>query len=68
MDINLKKVSLLLAISSDGLLVDGPFLLITSYLPQFPVALKHCVTFFFKTLFSHFLYKDAKKGDKNEYK
>lgn len=53
----------MLAISSDGLLVKLTFF--THYilpLTQFPVGLKHYVTFFFKT------YKDSKKGDKNEYK
>lgn len=61
----------MLAISSDGLLVKWTFfysIRLTLLKSQFPVGLKYYVTFFFKTLSSHFLYKDSKKGDKNEYK
>lgn len=66
MVINLKKVSLMLAIRSDELLVNWTFF--THYILPYSVSLSSrfetLCNIFFKTLFSHFLYK----GDKNEYK
>lgn len=62
MVINLKSVSLMLAISSDGLLVKWTFF--THYILPYSVSSRFetLCNIFFKT------YKDSKKGDKNEYK